>query len=445
MNDIPQGLTSARDLDLDSIEPITTQVQAWQNDYGSRVRFVETRGLPMVDLTLRFRAGTASDQALKGLAALTLYMLDEGSDGLNAAQLDSRMQALGAIVGKEIRLDHASVSLRTLSAPDILAPAVALLTTMLAKPDFPSAALQTVKAQLNAHDGARRNTQYWQPSIALHRHLYSGHPYATALSIPEDIERITVDDLRGFHRRAYSASNLDIAIVGDLSREDAIALAQGISSALPQGWAAAALAEVPEPQAATLHVAWDSPNALASITLPMNVPANEAEHLPLTLANEVLGGGLESRLMKELRQRLDLTYDIRSTYKVCSAASRLSIQWDSRPEQLQSSVERVEALLRTYVHEGPNADELRRARQKLAGECLREVATNATLVERLAYLGSHDLPDDYLNTYMSRLHEQTPAIIGEVIRRRFDLERKVLITVGMTPELGSPAVPPGDQ
>ncbi|WP_288376447.1 pitrilysin family protein [uncultured Pseudomonas sp.] len=445
MNDIPTGLTSAQGLNLNAFEQISTSVQSWRNDNGTRVMFVETRGLPIVDIKLRFKAGTSADQDHHGLAAVTLHMLDKGSDGLEAAERDRRMQELGAIVSKDIRLDHATFSLRTLSAPEILTPAVTLLASMLAHPDFPADALKTIKTRVNAQDGAWRKSQHWQPVIELYHHLYQGHPYESVLSTPEHVDALTVDDLKAFHRKAYCASNLDIAIVGDLSREAAVALAQDISSALPQGWTAAHLPPVPSSVAATRHLPWSVPNILAQLTLPMNVPPTEAEHLPLQLANEVLGGGFSSRLMQELRQRLELTYHIDSDFTASSTAGRLSIRWDVKPQHLQTSVERVDALLLALAQEGPTLEELQLAQQRLAGKCLKEVATNGQLAERLAYLASHDLPDDYLDTYTDRLREQTPAVVHEVIRRRFDLDRKILITVGGPADQQPLAPSPSDQ
>lgn len=93
------GLLSAQGLDLLRFESIQTQAYTWRTDAGTAVTFVEARGLPIVDVELRFKAGTAqADQP--SLAALTLYMLDEGSQHLDAVEHARRIEQLGAIVEK---------------------------------------------------------------------------------------------------------------------------------------------------------------------------------------------------------------------------------------------------------------------------------------------------------------------------------------------------------
>ncbi len=60
-NNLYGGLLSAQGLDLDQFETIHTQVQAWKTTAGTDVKFVEARELPIVDVILRFKAGTTQD------------------------------------------------------------------------------------------------------------------------------------------------------------------------------------------------------------------------------------------------------------------------------------------------------------------------------------------------------------------------------------------------
>jgi len=148
------GLVSAQGVDLDLFEPIDTHVQAWTTDSGTAVKFVEARGLPIVDIVLQFRAGTTQDTVLPGLASLAFYMLEEGSQQHTATQQAEQLERLGAVMEKQIRLEHATLSLRSLSTEALFDPALALFIDLVARPAFTADALAKIKSQLLRHDAS---------------------------------------------------------------------------------------------------------------------------------------------------------------------------------------------------------------------------------------------------------------------------------------------------
>lgn len=348
------GLVSARGVDLDQLEPLRTQVQTWTTKAGTGVKFVEARGLPIVDVVLRFKAGTTQDSLQPGLAALTLYSLDEGSRRYTGAQQAERMERLGAIMEKQIRLEHATLSLRSLSTKTILEPALEVFTDLVAQPAFPAPALEKIKRQLVQHNVSRERRPSLRARSEAFRHLFKGHPYDNPLgSTIQGVDAVSREDLRAFHQRAYSASNLEMVLVGDLALSEAQAIAQQISQALPQGWSAVDLPAVPAATPATINVEQPGASSAVLVALPMNVPANDPEFQALVLASEVLGSGLESRLMVELRQRRGLTYGIYSHTSPLSSGGLFTIEWEVAPRYVQATQELVTAVLRDFIEHGP--------------------------------------------------------------------------------------------
>ncbi|NIF25618.1 insulinase family protein [Pantoea sp. Tr-811] len=440
---LPTGLVSAQGVDLERFETLNTHVQTWTTPAGAGVNFVEAHGLPIVDLVLRFRAGTCQDTALPGLAALTLYMLDEGSQQHDAAQQAAHIERLGVVVSKEIRLEHATLSLRSVSSQALLEPAVALFTDLVARPAFLPEALEKVKGQLRQQAASRERRPASRVRLEVFRQLFGGHPYGTPLgSSAAGIEATTAADLQQFHRRAYCASNLEITLVGDLTREQAQAITQQISQALPQGWAAAELPTVPQGNAATLHVEHPGVSTSVTLALPMSVPANHPDYLALALASEVLGAGIDSRLMRELRQRRGLTYDIRTRLSPLQAGGLFSIAWDIAPEHVAASHAVVLATLQHFIDQGPTDAELRLARQQLAGSLLRSVARNHTLAALITEITYQRQPGDHLNTYMARIAQLTPAMLREAMQRGLDMSRQALVSVGPSVDQQPLPVPP---
>ncbi|WP_343597556.1 pitrilysin family protein [Pseudomonas sp.] len=437
-------LLSAQGVDLDQFESIQTRVQAWTTEAGTAVKFVETRGLPIVDVVLRFKAGTVQDTVHAGLAALTLYMLDEGSQQYTAAQQAKHLERLGAIIEKQIRLEHATLSLRSLSTPTVLEPALALFTDLVARPAFLSSALDKIKQQLLQSNASRDRHPTLRARSEAFRHLFNGHPYGCPLgSTEQGVAAVTTDDLRAFHQRAYSASNLEMVVVGDLTLDEAQALSRQISQALPQGWSAADLPRVPAATGATLHVEQPGASSAVLLALPLNVLANDPEFPALVLASDVLGEGLESRLMVELRQRRGLTYGVRTRVSPLRAGGLLSVEWEVAPAHVQGSQELVVTLLRDFIEQGPTQAELHVVRKQLEGQLLRGVAQNKRLAALLTELTHQRQPDDHLNTYIERIKRLTPAEVRAAMQRHFDLSYNVQVSVG--PSVEQQPLPAPDQ
>jgi len=438
------GLVSAQGVDLDLFEPIDTHVQAWTTDSGTAVKFVEARGLPIVDIVLQFRAGTTQDTVLPGLASLAFYMLEEGSQQHTATQQAEQLERLGAVMEKQIRLEHATLSLRSLSTEALFEPALALFIDLVARPAFTADALAKIKSQLLRHNASREHHPRLRARSEAFRHMFSGHPYGNPLgSTQQGIDQATPEDLRRFHQRAYCASNLDIVVVGDLSLAQAQAVSQQISQALPQGWSAIELPAAAPAIGTTLSVEQPGASSAVLIALPMSVPANHPQYPALVLASEVLGSGIASRLMNELRHRRGLTYGIYTRVNALSAGGLFSAEWDIAPEYVEGSQVLVETLLREFIEQGPTQAELQVARKQLAGQLLRDVAQNKLLAALLTQITHQRQPADFLDSCIERLARLTPADVRAVMQRQLDLSQAVRVSVG--PPTAQQPLPATDQ
>ncbi|MDF0734087.1 pitrilysin family protein [Pseudomonas entomophila] len=430
LNSPVEQLTSAQGLDLTTLEPVRTPVQSWETEAGTRVLFVPSRELPIVDLVLDFKAGRALEGETPGLAALVLYLLDEGTQTLDANLFAERLDELGALIDKRVRPEHVTLNLRSLSDHDVLAPAVELLTDMVAHPAFHPSAVARVKQQLLAHQAAQETGATTRARNEAFRHLFAGHPYAHALNGSQDgVNAITPDQLRAFHQRAYSANNLQVSLVGDLSRQQAEALVEGLTQALPQHWAAADTPAVPAAEPEIIHIEQPGTSDRVLLAMPFQMQPDAPDYLALVLASEILGTGLESRLMRELRQRRGLTYDVRAQLVSLSAAGVLAIEWEIAAHYNAAAQDLVADIVRQFVEQGPSAAELALARQQLAGALLRAVARNHSLAGLLGDLGRQGLPADHVSSYVERLANLTEQDIKRALQC-LELQAMVFVSVG---------------
>ncbi len=417
-------------------------IQRWQTAEGARVLFVEARELPMFDLRLTFAAGSSQDGGTPGLALLTNAMLNEGAGGLDATAIAAGFEGLGAQFGNAAYRDMAVVSLRSLSAAEQREPALALFTRVLGTPDFPADALDRVRNQLLAGLEQQQQNPARLASRALFRQLYGEHPYATPSDgSAESLNALDRARLAAFHARAYAAGNAVIALVGDLSRAEAEAIAAQLSAALPDG---PALPPPPAPQmpaAQRQHIEFPSQQTHLLLAR-LGIDRRHPDYAALYVGNQILGGGgFGARLMEEVREKRGLTYGIYSAFTPMQVAGPFMINVQTRAELSEATLELVRQLVREFVENGPSAAELQRVQRELAGSFPLSTASNADIVAQLGAIGFYDLPSNALEDFMEQVQRLDVAQVRDALARHFQDDAFVVVSAGPTVEQ-QPLPPP---
>lgn len=407
-------------------------IQNWKTPQGARVLFVESRELPMLDVSVDFPAGSARDPAGKaGLARLTHGMLDQGAGGLSDTDIAHRLADVGAVLGGSFDRDRAGVALRTLSSAPEKDKAIDILTRVLQRPEFPAAVLKRERQRLIA---AIREAEADPGTVvqkAFYRALYGTHPYAhDEAGEPATLERLTRADLQGFHRAHYSAPNAVISLVGDVSRAEAEAIASRLAAGLST---AAALPPLPAPAPSPVHDARIShPSAQSHVRIgALGVSRNDPDFFPLFVGNYVLGGGgFDSRLLKEVRDQRGYAYSAYSYFLPMSVAGPFQLGLQTKLAQTDDALEVAYATLRQFVADGPTEAELAQAKANLTGGFPLRIDSNRKILEYLAVIGFYGLPLDYLDTWVARVEAVDVAAVKQAFARRIDPGRLVTVVVG---------------
>ncbi|WP_250162407.1 pitrilysin family protein [Psychrobacter sp. WY6] len=252
---------------LDDDKPLTVTIptiQQFKTKAGVPVRFVQTTALPIVDIDLRFNAGSARDGSISntgfGIANMTATMLTQGSKRLDENEFTRAVETLGINLNSSAYKDMFIVSLRSLSDDKHLLPAVDLMTQMLSEPAFDDSILARNKARLLVGLQQQKQDPNSLASIAFSEALYGEHPYAhPSAGTLESVPTIEKQQLIDFKNRYLVAANASVAITGNLTLEQAKKLAEDITSKLPKGQPAT---ELPEPkplsQAKHIHIPFPS-------------------------------------------------------------------------------------------------------------------------------------------------------------------------------------------
>ncbi|MFK0313095.1 M16 family metallopeptidase [Pseudomonas sp. NPDC090233] len=419
--------------DLDGKAPSRRQlnIQNWTTAEGARVLFVEARELPMFDLRVTFAAGSSQDGNTPGLATLTNAMLNEGVAGKDVTAIAEGFEGLGADFGNGSYRDMAVASLRSLSVKDKRDPALKLFAEVTGQPTFPEDALKRIKNQLLAGFEYEKQNPGKIAGKALFGKLYGDHPYGQPSDgSAESIPGITLDQLRAFHAKAYAAGNAVIALVGDLSREEAEAVAAQVSAALPKGPALPKPAQPVEPKAGLTHI--DFPSKQTHLMLAeLGIDRQDPDWPALSLGNQILGGGaFGTRLMSEVREKRGLTYGVYSVFSPMQVRGPFMINLQTRAELSEGTLKLVQGILADYLKTGPTQQELDDAKRELSGSFPLSNASNASIVGQLGAIGFYNLPLTWLEDFMQQSQALTVEQVKAAMNKHLAADKLVIVTVG---------------
>lgn len=411
----------------------TPHIQHWQAASGARVYFVEDHDLPMLDVAVDFAAGSAFDTAEKsGVAGLTQGLLSLGAEGLNEDEIASKMADIGAEMGGHFDADRAGMTLRTLSSAAQRDQALDILARVLQHPLFPEAVLAREKTRLIAGLKEAETKPESIADKAFYKAVFGSHPYGLQPSGDVgSVEKIQRADLEAFYRAHYGARGAVVAIMGDVTRAEAEAIAQKLTAQLPPGGASAVIPPVTmQIQSSEQRIAHPATQSHILIGVP-GVSRTDPDYFTLYVGNYILGGGgFVSRLMNEVREKRGLAYSVYSYFIPMQQPGAFQIGLQTKKEQADEALQLTRSTLREFIAKGPTEKELQAAKQNIIGGFPMRIDSNRKILEYLSMIGFYDLPLTYLDDFTGKVEKVTVAQIRDAFKRHVNPDAMATVIVG---------------
>lgn len=409
-------------------------IEHWRTANGAKVYFVANRGLPILDVSVDFPAGSGFDTPeLSGAAGFTNRMMRLGSRSLDEDDIARRLADVGAVMGGRFDYDRAGLTLRTLSDPARRGQALDVAAGVLGEPVFSQSVFER---ELQRHLASLKEAEL-KPDIRasreFYRLVYGGHPYALRASGEIDtVGRLTREDLVAFYRRHYAAGQAVVAIMGDVTRQEAEAIAEQLTRGLPQGGGPApALPEVQPLSAAVKRVVAHPASQSHILVGAPGVRRGDPDFFALFVGNYILGGGgFVSRITEEVRQKRGLAYSAYSYFSPLRARGPFIIGMQTRRDQAEEALAVVRATVDDFIRKGPTEQELKAAKQNIIGGFPMQIDSNRKIQDYIAMIGFYGLPLDYLENFVANVERVTVADIRAAFSRKLDPERLVTVVVG---------------
>ena len=406
------------------------KIEHWVAPTGARVYFIETRGLPILDVQIDFAAGGVHvPKGKAGLAGLTRGLLDAGAGALDEEQIAARRVDTGARFSGGADSDRASFGVRTLSSKAERDAALDLARILLTAPTFPVAVLDREKGRTIA---GIRESETRPDAIAGKRfaaEIYPDHPYGVSPTV-ESVASLQREDLVAFHKAHYVARSAVVSIIGDVSRAEAEQIVLRLTEALPTGNDATPALSIPDvkrPTQATIKVDHPATQSHIHIGLPA-IARDDPDYFPLLVGNYTLGGGgFVSRLMKEVREKRGYAYSVYSYFAPRKLAGPFEMGMQTKRDQAQSAIKLANEVLTEFITQGPTAEELAAAKKNMIDGLALRLDSNAKLLGYLSAIGFYGLPLSYIDDFPGKVR----AVTVEQVRAAFarHVTRDNLVTV----------------
>jgi len=390
---------------------------------------------PMVSVRLVLTgAGSINDPAGKpGVANLTADLLTQGTASRSAQQIAEAIDFVGGTLSAGADKDGASVSVSVVKKDFALA--MDLLSDILLHPAFRREEMERRRQQALSNLEVEYSDPGYISDVVLQRVVYGAHPYGLPESgTPASIRSIGRDDLVRFWEAHFGPERALLAFAGDITPEAAFAAADKYlgMAAWPRRGTQLAAPAVPEPTRGMRIVCVDKPDANQSqIRIGrLGIPRNHPDHLPLYVTNRIFGGGFNSRLSTEVRQKKGLTYGAYSSFNSYLQTGDFSASTFTRTETtLEAARLMVDLIARMSTGElGP--EELNFARDYLAGVFPIQSETSGQVAGKILAVAQYHLPADYNDTYPQKVLAVGPPQVREMAGRYFDAANLVLVFVG---------------
>lgn len=386
---------------------------------------------PVVSMRMLVRAGAASDPKDKlGLAALAASLLDQGTTTQSAREVNDAIDFIGGALGTGAGTDLTFANLVVMK--DSFETGLRMLSDTVRRPAFArdeierqrQQALSTLKVSLEDPDVIA--------SAVFDRLVYGFHPYGLPQhGTPATLASITRDDLLAFHQRNFVPNNAILAVVGDVTNEEAF---EGVRKVFGD-WQRRDVLRPPlpaPPDPTRRIVVINKPDSVQTEVRvgQLGIRRNHTDYMPLNLALRILGGEGANRLHQLLRTQRGLTYgakaDMDALLETGDFQASTNTRSEATGEALRLTVDEFWRLQRERVSERESND----AKAYVTGSFPLTIETPDAIATQVLNVLFYGLPVAQLQSFRERVNAVGPEDIERVSRYYLHPDRLSIVLVG---------------
>lgn len=308
-----------------------------------------------------------------------------------------------------------------------------LLSECLLSPRFDAEEVERAKRKQLARLEAQKDSASHQAFRLFQERLFRRHAYRrNGLGSADSVHSLSSRAVAAFYKRHYQASDMSLAIVGDINPEQVLKRIQARFESEPSS-KRSGLPLFTEnfkgrsEKSRQVFGYMEREQAQLVIGFP-GVRIDDPDRFALEVLTTVLGGQ-SGRLFLDLRDKQSLAYQIGALSLEGLDPGFVAIYLSCAPEKIDTAVAAVTthvAALRDVLVTG---EELKRAKRYLVGTHEISLQRRASVAAAMAFHDAYGLSQDSYLRYAAEIQRVTRADLQRVARRVFDWQTAVTATI----------------
>ncbi|WCR59048.1 MAG: putative zinc protease [Wolbachia endosymbiont of Ctenocephalides felis wCfeF] len=409
-----------------NIEEVTTRK-------GFKFLFVENCDLPKVSLNISFKdAGYAYENAEKqGLTWFTSLVIQEGAGKNDAKNFAKKLEDKGISLGFIADLEAFRVSLNTLS--ENLEDAVSLLSDAIMRPKIDPEGLNRVFEKAKVTFNNLEKNPYFVAGKELETLLFKKHPYSkSGYGTLDTVMSITRDDVLTYIKRNFAKDNMVISVVGCATKEEISTLLDKYLSKLPSK--RSKVKKIPVKNdfgpAESKNIFMDIPQSVI-IFAQKGMAYEDPHYYNASVLIDALGGmGLNSILMKELRQNLGITYGISASIIPKKHGSAIFGFMSTDSSTASKAISAVKDVLSKVKKEGIDEQLFKDTKTSLVNNLAFFLSNNTNTATLLDDIQINDRDVNRINNYTNIINDVKLEEVNKLASSLLDPENLFFVEVG---------------
>jgi zinc protease len=387
---------------------------------------------PEVVITLTINDGDlvfSADPKKVGLAELTAYMMEEGTQNYTSEQISAELEKLGSTISFNASMENTSVTVNTLTKN--LDATLKLLEEKLYRPRFDADDFKRVKKQyIQTLWSDKKQAQ----AVAgkLYRNLVYGNTILGTYVSDKNVKKFTLDDVKNYYKQYYSPSVTNVVIVGNVSEGEILPKLDFLSK-----WEAKAvtLPEVsgfPVQQQTQIYLvhkdgAPQSVIMVGNLAMPFDATG---EYYKSNIMNYPFGGSFNSRLNLNLREQKGVTYGIYSGFSGTTYPGSFTISTSVRKSATDTSVAEIMKELKDFKAKGITNEEYDYTKSSLLNYDALKYESPFQKAGFLSRVVKYNLPKDFTVAQADILKKISKDDINGLIQKNINPDKMIILVVG---------------
>jgi zinc protease len=338
----------------------------------------------IVSLSVFVKGGSYID-SIPGISSVIAGTLTKGTKTKNSLEIAKELENSGIVISPSSDDDYFEISFK--STKEDFDKAFAVLEDIIKNPIFPEEYVEKTKKDMMDDIKSSRDTPF---SVALDNFntiVYKGHPYGNTSKILEKtIPTIQRKDVVKFYRQVFDPKNMVVSVSGNFDNEDIIKKFSGFKSnkfakTVDEKKLATSLKLNPK----NINVVAKKDTETGWLLMGWSAPGirSQKDFATLKVIGAVLGGGMSSRLFKDLREEQGLAYEVSAGYPTNLDKSAFVMYIGTKPDNLVNVKGQFLAEMQKIINEPLCEEELESVKSKLIGQYALSMETNAARAHSL--------------------------------------------------------------